>query len=153
MVDLTKFPCEICGKRILNSENAMACPKCKTVMHKTCRERNGGCANPHCDERGTDTAKTSNPVVADATADSIAMVKFGLTDLQNPQDIISVRKIVADLAGTGMMESGYSLALNAGSAEKMQAYYQRAILEQNFIIIRQLDRLNKTMEKLIEAQN
>ena len=150
LVDLTRFPCAICGKQILNSENAMACPKCKTVMHKACREKNGGCANPHCDEKGADTVKTSNPVETNSTADAIAMVKLGLTDLQDSQDVISVRKIMSDLAGTGIMESGYSVAMTTGGAEKMQTYYQRAMLEQNWIIIRQLDRLNSNIEKLLE---
>lgn len=152
MIDLTKFPCAICGKRILGAENAMACPKCQTVMHKSCRERNGGCANPNCDDKGSVTVKTSNPVVANETADAIAMVKFGLTDLQDPKDVISVRRIMTDLAGTGMMESGYSLAATSGGAERMQAYYQRAMLEQNWIIIRQLDRLNKNMEKMLSKE-
>lgn len=149
-IDFTRFPCAICGRRILSNENAMACPKCKTVMHKTCKEKNGGCANPHCDWKGTDTAHTSNPVETSATADAIAMVKLGLTDLKDPQDIISVRKIMSELAGTGVLESGYSLALTSNGAEKLQVYYQRAMLEQNWIIIRQFDRLNSNIEKLLE---
>jgi hypothetical protein len=46
------------------------------------------------------------------------------------------------------MELG--LALGAGSEKdilKMQLNFQRAIVEQNFIIIRQLDKIAKSLEK------
>ena len=51
-----------------------------------------------------------------------------------------------ELAGTGLMEVG--LALGGGSErdiQKNQMYYQRAMIEQNFIIIRQLDRITKLL--------
>ena len=73
--------------------------------------------------------------------------KYGLSELTNPDDIESVKKIVNELAGTGAMEVG--LALGAGSERdiaKNQMYYLRAIVEQNFIMIRQLDRISKTKQ-------
>ena len=72
--------------------------------------------------------------------------KFGLEDLQDPSDIESVKNIVSELSGTGLMEVG--LALGGGSErdiQKNQMYYQRAMIEQNFIIIRQLDRITKIL--------
>jgi hypothetical protein len=74
--------------------------------------------------------------------------KYNLTALSDPEDIESVRKIVSELVGTGLMELG--LALGAGSEKdilKMQLNFQRAIVEQNFIIIRQLDKIAKSLEK------
>lgn len=72
------------------------------------------------------------------------MAKYGLQDLKNRDDINSVRKIVTELAGTGFFEAG---ALMGGGGElKAQMYYQKAMLEQNFIIIRQLDRLTTLLE-------
>ena len=74
--------------------------------------------------------------------------KYNLTALTDPDDIESVRKIVSELTGTGLMEMGATLG---GGSEKdflkLQMYYLRAIVEQNCIIIRQLDRLIKAIEK------
>ncbi len=70
------------------------------------------------------------------------LAKYGLQNLTDPTDISSVKKIVEELVGTGMMEFGIKLG---GGSEKdiaqTQLYYQRAILEQNFIMIRQLDKI------------
>ena len=66
---------------------------------------------------------------------------------QNPNDIESVKNIVTELSGTGLMELG--ITLGAGSdrdIQKNQLYYQRALIEQNFIIIRQLDRIAKLLD-------
>lgn len=72
------------------------------------------------------------------------MDKYGLSSLTDPEDIASVRKIIQELSGTGMMELG--VTLGGGSEKdiaKIQMYYLRAIMEQNFILIRQLDKLTK----------
>lgn len=73
--------------------------------------------------------------------------KHGLQNLSDPEDVASVRKIVGELAGTGLQETGF--ALGAGNEKdilKVQLYYQRAILEQNFIMIRQLDKIAAALE-------
>ena len=67
--------------------------------------------------------------------------KYGLEQLTDPSDKESVRKIVNELLGTGMMETGMRLSLAGKPEDLLPVYYQRAILEQNFIIIRQLDRI------------
>lgn len=68
--------------------------------------------------------------------------KYNLTALTDPEDIESVRKIITELTGTGLMEMGATLG---GGSEKdilkTHMYYLRAIVEQNFIIIRQLDKI------------
>ena len=47
---------------------------------------------------------------------------------------------------TGLMELGITFGGgNDRDIQKNQLYYQRAILEQNFIIIRQLDRISKLL--------
>lgn len=74
--------------------------------------------------------------------------KYGLENLTDLQDIESVKKIVSELAGTGLMEAGITLGGgNEKDILKIQLYYQRAILEQNFILIRQLDRISSLLEK------
>ncbi len=69
--------------------------------------------------------------------------KYGLGNLSDPDDIESVKKIVNELVGTGMMETGMALSMGGKASEVLPVYYLRAIMEQNFIIIRQLDRLSK----------
>lgn len=74
--------------------------------------------------------------------------KYNLTALSDPEDIESVRKIVSELVGTGLIEFGATLGGgNDRDLQKLQVYYQRAIVEQNFIIIRQLDKIAKSLEK------
>lgn len=83
---------------------------------------------------------------ADKTQEILA--KYGLESMTDPADVQSVRKIIGELVGTGMMETGMKIGSIGSKAEDiLPVYYQRAILEQNWIIIRQLDRLNKALEK------
>ena len=73
--------------------------------------------------------------------------KYGLQTLSDPEDIASIKTIVSELAGTGLMEVG--LALGAGNdrdIQKTQLAYQRTLVEQNFIMIRQLDRIASLLE-------
>lgn len=74
------------------------------------------------------------------------MQKYGLDELTDPRDRESVKKIVSELVGTGLMETGMKLAMtNAG--DQLKVSYLRATMEQNFIIIRQLEKLNKLLDK------
>lgn len=75
------------------------------------------------------------------------MQQYGLQSLTDPDDITSVRKIIQELSGTGMMELGVLLGANEKYALKAQMLYQRALIEQNFIIIRQLDRIASKLDK------
>ena len=50
------------------------------------------------------------------------------------------------MAGNSLIEFGTALSGKAEDVAKMS--YLRAILEQNWIIIRQLDRLNRNLENL-----
>ena len=76
------------------------------------------------------------------------LAKYGLQELTDPQDIESVRNIVSELIGTGLMELGATFGgANEKDIAKVQMYYQRTIIEQNFIMIRQLDRITKALQK------
>jgi len=76
------------------------------------------------------------------------LAKYGLDGLNDPADIESVRKIVSELTGTGVMETGMKIgAIGSKAEDLLPVYYQRAILEQNWVIIRQLDRISKALEK------
>lgn len=90
--------------------------------------------------------KAAEAAAKQAEKDQAALRKFGLESLENPEDIVSVKNIVTELAGTGLMELGITLgAGNDRDIQKNMMYYQRAIVEQNFIIIRQLDRITKLL--------
>jgi len=54
----------------------------------------------------------------------------------------AVKEINAELAGSGAMETGMKLSF-AKSEELLKISYLRALVEQNWIIIRMLDELNK----------
>lgn len=68
------------------------------------------------------------------------LTKFGLQDLNNPDDIASVKKIIQELAGSSFGEA--AVLLSGKVEDRLPICYQRAIVEQNWIIIRQLDKLN-----------
>ena len=67
--------------------------------------------------------------------------KYGLQELKDPRDVESVRAIAASLMGNKLIELGTALSGNGDDAAKMS--YLSAIVEQNWIIIRLLDKLAK----------
>ena len=73
------------------------------------------------------------------------LAKFGVDALSDPADLGSVKKIANELLGTGFSEAGLKLSM-ARPEITVPISYQRAIVEQNFIIIRQLDRIGKLLE-------
>lgn len=66
--------------------------------------------------------------------------KYGLQELTDPADVASVKKIVRELIGSGLSEAGMKLGMT-DPRYMLPISYQRAIMEQNFIIIRMLNRL------------
>ena len=72
------------------------------------------------------------------------MEKYGLEYL-DPKDMESVRSIGYALMGNNLIELGTTLSGSGVDVAKMS--YLRALIEQNWIIIRQLDRLNKKLDQ------
>ena len=70
--------------------------------------------------------------------------KYGLDCLSDPKDIEAVKNIQYSLMGNKMIELGAALQGNGADAAKMS--YLNAIMQQNYIIIRQLDRIAKALE-------
>ena len=69
------------------------------------------------------------------------MEKYGLEKL--PAEYRDkVKEINTELMGTGMMEAGLKLSMSGKTEEVLQVYYLKAIMEQNWIIIRLLNDLN-----------
>ena len=72
--------------------------------------------------------------------------QYGVAGLSDPEDLASVRKIAAEMVGSGMMEAGLKIAM-AKAESQLPISYQRAIMEQNFIIIRQLDKIARLLDR------
>lgn len=70
--------------------------------------------------------------------------KYGVANLNDPEDIESVKKIASEMVGAGLMETGLKLSM-AKAEVQLPISYQRTIMEQNFIIIRQLDKIAKLL--------
>lgn len=69
------------------------------------------------------------------------LAKYGVDCLSDQKDINAVRNICNELAGTGLMTFGSTLGGDEKGLLISQTHLQRAIIEQNFIIIRQLDKI------------
>lgn len=67
--------------------------------------------------------------------------KYGLQELKDPRDVESVRAIANSLMGNKLIELGTVLTGNGEDAAKLS--YLSAIVEQNWVIIRLLDKLAK----------
>lgn len=72
------------------------------------------------------------------------MERFGLNNLSEA-DYKSCQKIINDLAGVGLMKAG--IALSFGKAEdQCKIAYLSALVEQNWIVIRQYDEMNQRLD-------
>lgn len=71
--------------------------------------------------------------------------KYGLQELSDPRDLDAVKNISESLMGNKLIELGTALSGTGEDSAKLS--YLSALVEQNWIIIRQLDRLNKSLEK------
>lgn len=75
------------------------------------------------------------------------MARYGLESVSDPIDIESLKKITTHMIGTGMLDLGMKLMMKAKPEDQLQAQYQRVLVEQNFIIIRQLDRIARLLQE------
>ena len=73
------------------------------------------------------------------------MDKYGLSEIE-PKDLESVRTITNSLMGNSLIE--LANIFNGNSVDSAKMSFLRALVEQNWIIIRQLDRLNKRLDSL-----
>ena len=77
-----------------------------------------------------------------------AMVRYGVDDLSDPKDMQAIQNIVNSLVGSSLMEVGSLMAGTEAIMNRVNAQYSKAIFEQNFIIIRQLERINRNLENM-----
>jgi len=76
------------------------------------------------------------------------VTKYHLGELTNEDDIDSIRKIFYENAGSGWLNEDTLLLVNMqnlSDAELLKVHYLKAIVEQNFIMIRQLERISKAV--------
>ena len=71
--------------------------------------------------------------------------KYGVENLSDPADLASVKKIASELVGSGLVETGLKISM-AKPDDALKISYLRSIMEQNFIVIRQLDKIAKLLE-------
>ena len=74
------------------------------------------------------------------------MDKFGLTDL-DAIDLKSVNWIDHELFGNGVIEFA-SIFSGAKNSELVMMSCLRALVEQNWVLIRQLNKINKQLEEI-----
>ena len=74
------------------------------------------------------------------------MDRYQLEDLDE-KDLVVLNKIASDLLGNSFIKTGMSLSF-AKVEEQAKVAYLSALVEQNWMIIRQLSRLNKNIEEL-----
>ena len=74
------------------------------------------------------------------------MEKYQLEDLDE-KDLVVLQRIASDLAGNNFFKVGMALSF-AKAEEQAKVTYLSTLVEQNWMIIRQLSRLNKNVEEL-----
>ena len=72
--------------------------------------------------------------------------KYQLEDLDE-KDLVVLQRIAYDLVGNNFFKAGMVLSF-AKAEEQAKVTYLSTLVEQNWMIIRQLSRLNKNMEEL-----
>jgi len=65
----------------------------------------------------------------------------------DPEYYESCSRIMTGLMGTGLMEAGKTLSVNYKPEDQLKITYLRTIVDQNWVMIRQLDRITKALEK------
>lgn len=76
------------------------------------------------------------------------MERYQLEDLDD-KDLVVLQRIATDLTGNQFFKAGMALSF-AKAEEQAKVTYLSALTEQNWMIIRQLSRLNKNIEKLLD---
>lgn len=77
--------------------------------------------------------------------------KYNLDSLA-PEDLDIVRRVTNDLAGNGFFKAGMALSF-AKPEDQATVTYLSALVEQNWLIINQLSRLNQKLDSIVEVKN
>lgn len=78
------------------------------------------------------------------------MERYQLENLDE-KDLVVLQRIANDLVGNSFFKVGMALSF-AKAEEQAKVTYLSALVEQNWMIIRQLGRLNESIEKLVSKE-
>lgn len=76
------------------------------------------------------------------------MERYQLNEISN-QDLVIIKKIATDLMGNNLLKAGMVLSF-AKAEEQAKVTYLSALVEQNWIMMRQLSNISSKLDKLIE---
>ena len=76
------------------------------------------------------------------------MERYQLDEISD-QDLVIIKKIATDLMGNNLLKAGMALSF-AKAEEQAKVTYLSALIEQNWIMIRQLSNISSKLDKLIE---
>ena len=74
------------------------------------------------------------------------MEKYQLEDLDE-KDLMVLQRIAGDLAGNNLLKAGMALSF-AKAEEQAKVTYLSTLVEQNWMVIRLLGRINKNIEEM-----
>lgn len=74
--------------------------------------------------------------------------KYGLNELDG-EELKQAQEIIKSVSANKFFEAGMALAFAKGE-EQAKVSYLRTLYEQNWLMINQLSRLNKNIEKLLD---
>lgn len=74
------------------------------------------------------------------------MAKYELNELEDKYKN-AVKNINTELSGAGVMGLGNMLSFDEKTAARINSYYLSSLVQQNWIIIRQLNEISKKLDK------
>ncbi len=76
------------------------------------------------------------------------MAKYQLEEIDD-KDLVIIKKIATDLIGNNLLKAGMALSF-AKAEEQAKVSYLSALVNQNWIMIRQLNNISNKLDKLLD---
>lgn len=76
------------------------------------------------------------------------MEKYQLEEIDD-KDLVTIKKIATDLIGNNLLKAGMALSF-AKAEEQAKVSYLSALVNQNWIMIRQLNNISNKLDKLLD---
>lgn len=76
------------------------------------------------------------------------MEKYQLDEIDD-KDLVMIKKIATDLIGNNLLKAGMALSF-AKAEEQAKVSYLSALVNQNWIMIRQLNNISNKLDKLLD---
>lgn len=112
---------------------------------KFCKEEIGNCnICPFCEEEQSPIAQKKD--IKESYKIQKLLNKYELNNLSEKY-LNAIKSINYELAGSGLSEFGNLLSPDVDTALRVQTQFLNSIVQQNWIIIRQLDEISKKLNK------